>query len=42
MKFAGDSANLRLYDWMGVCLEALESTSVDIMVEGEWRTLVPF
>ena len=32
--FAGDSANLRLYDWMSFCLEALESSSLETIGEG--------
>ncbi|XP_026194266.1 uncharacterized protein LOC34621506 [Cyclospora cayetanensis] len=32
--FAGHLINLRLYDWMDVCLEALESLSVSVVIEG--------
>ena len=32
--FAGDSANLRLCDWMSFCLEALEGVSLETIGEG--------
>lgn len=34
LKFAGQSANLRLYDWMEICFEAMDSVSVKTIVAG--------
>ncbi|KAL8271033.1 hypothetical protein Esti_005018 [Eimeria stiedai] len=35
---AGDSVNLRLYDWISICLEALQAASIESKLEG-LRTL---
>ncbi|KAL8427939.1 hypothetical protein Efla_003453 [Eimeria flavescens] len=34
IKYAGQCVNVRLYDWLGICLEALENGCIDCAVEG--------